>query len=143
MIEYLVDNWLWVFSGLLFGLVTHPTAVRNGLCDYVVDQLDISTPPGKLKFKTAADAIVATLTFSNPAFGAASSGTATVIGITPDTNAVGGVITKATLDQGGGTTIVNCSVTATGGGGDITLNSTTVSAGQTVSMTTLTYSAPA
>jgi len=38
---------------------------------------------------------------------------------------------------------VLCSVTATGGGGDITLNSIIISAGQTVSITSLTYTAPA
>lgn len=123
--------------------VTHPTNVRNALCDYVVDQLDLNTPPGKLIMQTGASATVATLTFANPAFGAAASGTATANAIAADTNAVGGTIAKAELRQGGGTAIVLCSVTATGGGGDIQLNSVVISAGQQVSITSLTYSAPA
>lgn len=57
--------------------VTHPTAVRNGIADFVVDQLDEGTPPGKLIFRTAGDVPVATLTFSNPAFGAAVAGVRT------------------------------------------------------------------
>jgi hypothetical protein len=123
--------------------VTHPTAVRNGLADYVVDQLDTGTPPGKLVMQTAASAAVATLTFANPAFGAAAAGTATANAIVADTNAVGGTIAKAELRQGPSTAIVLCSVTATGGGGDIQLNSVVISAGQQVSLTSLTYSAPA
>lgn len=122
--------------------VTHPTATRNGIADYVVDQLDLNTPPGKLVFQTSGGAAVATLTFSNPAFGSAASGTATASAITSDTNAVGGTTTKAELRQGNATAIVLCSVTNTGGGGDIQLSSTVISAGQTVSVTSLTYSAP-
>ncbi len=122
--------------------VTHPTATRNLMCDLVVDQLDLNTPPAKLIMQSAASATVATLTFSNPAFGAAASGTATAAAITSDTAAVGGTITKAELRQGGATPIILCSVTATGGGGDIQMNSVIISAGQTVAITSLTYSAP-
>jgi hypothetical protein len=123
--------------------VTHPPAIRTALADYVVDQLDIGTPPGKLIMQTAASVAVATLTFANPAFGAASAGVATANAIVADTNAVGGTIAKAELRQGGGTAIVLCSVTTTGGGGDIQLNSVVISAGQQVSLTSLTYAAPA
>ena len=123
--------------------VTHPAAIRTALADYVVDQLDLNTPPGKLIMQTAASAAVATLTFANPAFGAAATGVATANAIVADTNAVGGTIAKAELRQGGGTAIVLCSVTTTGGGGDIQLNSVVISAGQQVSLTSLTYAAPA
>jgi hypothetical protein len=123
--------------------VTHPTAVRNGLADFVVDQLDEGTPPGTLVFQTSGDVEVATLTLGNPAFGAAASGTATANAITADSSATGGTIAKARLKNAVGTDKIICSVTATGGGGDITLNSVVVSAGQQVTMSSLTYSAPA
>jgi len=123
--------------------VTHPTAVRSGIADFVVDQIDEGTPPGTLVFQTSGDVEVATCTFGNPAFGAASSGTATANAITDDTSATGGTIAKARLKNQAGTDKIICSVTATGGGGDIELNSVSVSAGQTVSVTSLTYSAPA
>lgn len=123
--------------------VTHPVATRNGIADYVVDQLDLNTPPGRLVMQSAASATVAFLTLSNPAFGSAATGTATASAITADNNAVGGTITKAELRTGSNTAIVLCSVTATGGGGDIQLNSVVISAGQQVSITSLTYSAPA
>ena len=121
--------------------VTHPVAVRTATADFIVDQLDLNTPPGRLVMQTAGSVTVATLTLANPAFGAAAAGTATAGAIAADTNAVGGTIAKAELRQGGATPIVLCSVTATGGGGDITLSSVVVSAGQTVSITALTYSA--
>lgn len=123
--------------------VTHPTAVRDGICNFVVDQLDEGTPPGTLVFQTSGDVEVATLTFSTTAFGASSSGTATAASITADSSATGGTIAKARLKNAVGTDKIICSVTATGGGGDIQLNSVIISAAQTVSMTSLTYSAPA
>ena len=122
--------------------VTHPAATRTAIADFVVDQLDLNTPPGKLVLQTSGGTTVSTLTFANPAFGAAAAGVATANPIVADTNAVGGVVTKAELRQGNATPIVLCSVTATGGGGDIQLNSTTISAGQQVSITSLTYAAP-
>lgn len=122
--------------------VTHPTAVRNGIADFVVDQLDVGGA-GKLVFQTSGAVAVATLPFGATAFGSAASGTATANAITSDTNAAGGTIAKAELQNNGGTAKVLCSVTATGGGGDIELSSVVVSAGQTVSMSSLTYSAPA
>ena len=122
--------------------VTHPTAVRQGVCNFVVDQLDEGTPPGNLVFRTSGDVEVATCPFSATAFGAADgSAIATAAAITSDTSATGGTIAKATLENAAGTAKINCSVTATGGGGDIELSSVVVSAGQTVSVSALTYTA--
>jgi hypothetical protein len=123
--------------------VTHPTALRTALADWVVDQLDEGTPPGTLVFQTSGDVEVATLTFGNPAFGAAVAGVATANAITAGASATGGTIAKARLKNAAGTDKIICSVTATGGGGDITLNSVVTSAGQQVSVTSLTYTAPA
>ena len=123
--------------------VTHPTLVRTGIADFVVDQIDEGVPPGLLVMQTSGDVEVATLTFANPAFGAAASGTATAGAIVSDTNATGGTIAKARFKNAASTDKVICSVTGTGGGGDIELSSVVVSAGQTVSLSSLTYSAPA
>lgn len=134
-----------LFCGVMYA-VTHPTAMRNSLADLVVDSLDTgaaSPSVGILEFQTSGDVEVATCQFSMPAFGAASGGTATANAITADPSATGGTIAKARGKNSSGTEIFACSVTATGGGGDITMNSVVVSAGQQVSMTSLTYSAPA
>jgi hypothetical protein len=123
--------------------VTHPTAVRNGFCSFVLDQLNEGTPPGTLVFQTSGNVEVATLTFSNTAFGSPVAGVATANTITQDASATGGTIAKARLKNAAGTDKVICSVTATGGGGDIELNTVTALAGQTVAVTSLTYTAPA
>lgn len=137
---YAFADWLWeVLRPLL--AVTHPTAVRTGVADFVVDQIDEGTPPGKLVMQTSGAVTVATLTFATTAFGAASAGVATAAAIASDTNAVGGTIAKAEIRNAAATAKILCSVTATGGGGDITLSSVTISAGQTVSLTSLTYTA--
>lgn len=122
--------------------VTHVTAVRNAIADLVVDQLDEGTPPGYLSFQTSGDVEVARLPFSTTAFGAASSGIATAAAITSDTNADGGTIAKAKFFNAAGTQKFACSVTASGGGGDIELSAVIVSVGGTVSMSSLTYEAP-
>ena len=118
--------------------VTHATATRNGIANYVVDQLD----SGTLAILTSGDSEVATLSFAATAFGAADAGVATAGTITADSSATGGTAAKAQLKTSGGTAIVFCSVTATGGGGDITLSSVAIGAGDSVSMSALTYTAP-
>lgn len=120
---------------------THPTAVRTAVADFIVDQLDEGTPPGTLEFQTSGDVEVATLTLDTTAFGAAVAGVATAAAITPDTSATGGTVAKARLKNAAGTDKIICSVTATGGGGDIELDLVVIVAGRTVSMDSLTYTA--
>lgn len=69
--------------------VTHPTAVRNAIADLVVDGIDAGAAAGTLEFQTAGSVEVATLTFSDPAFGAAAAGVATASAITSDSSATG------------------------------------------------------
>jgi hypothetical protein len=75
--------------------VGHPLAVRNVMCDLVVDRIDAGAGPGVLVFQTANDIPVATLVFSRPAFGDAVDGQADANPITGDPSAVGGTIVKA------------------------------------------------
>lgn len=124
--------------------ITHVTAVRNGIADYVVDQLDVgaTNPSARIIFQTSGDVTVATLPMSNPAFGAASAGVATAAAITSDTNAVGGTIAKFVAHSRAAAIVLSGTVTATGGGGDIQLSSLVIGAGDTVQLTSLTYTAP-
>lgn len=123
--------------------VTHPTAVRNAIADLVVDRIDAGAGAGTLEFQTAGSVEVATLTFSDPAFGAASGGTATASAITSDTSATGNAsaVTKAVIKDSTGTEVLTCAVGTSGS--DINLSSTTIGAGDTVSLSSLTYTAPA
>jgi len=124
--------------------LTHSTAVRNGLADYTVDQIDLGVTDvtGDLVIMTSGDVEVATLTWTaTPAFGAAASGTATMNAINDDTNATGGTAALFKFVDRDNVEVVRGTVTATGGGGDIELSSVTIGAGDTVSITSLTYTA--
>ena len=123
--------------------LTHTTAVRNGLADYVVDLIDAGSGAGTLEFQTSGDVEVATLTFSDPAFGAADTGTATANAITSDTSATGGTVAKFVILDSDDTEVFQGTVTATSGGGDIEMSTTTVGAGNTVSISSFTYTASA
>ena len=119
--------------------VTHAVAVRNIIADAVVDEIDAGAGAGTLEFQTSGDVEVAILTFSDPAFGAASSGTATASSITDDTNATGGTIAKfKVFDSDSNEKFAGAVGTS---GSDINLSSLSVTAGDTVSLTSLTYSA--
>jgi hypothetical protein len=129
--------------------VTHTTAVRNALANYVVDLIDGGAGAGLLVLRTtgtvaAPGTAVATLTFSDPAFGAAGAtvaGRADAAAITSDTNAAGGTVATATLEDDSATVCAHCSVTVSGGGGDIIISSTTIGATDTVACSSLTYAA--
>lgn len=121
--------------------VTHASAIRNGLAGYVSGQIGAS---GLMKLMTSSDEQVALLTMSNAsAFGAPATGVMTASAITSDTNAAGGTASKGVLMTKASATIVRFSVSNTAGAGDVKLNSVAISAGQTVSITSLTYTAPA
>lgn len=123
--------------------VTHETTLRTAIADLVADQIDAGStdPNGDLAFLASDDTEVANLAFANPAFGNAASGVATANAISDDTNAAGGTIAKAELRDLDNAARVFCSVGATGSGEDIELSSVNVNAGDTVTMSSLTYTA--
>lgn len=124
--------------------LTHPTVAKNAATDAVTGLIGTG---GKLKFRTpgtigAAGTAAATLSLSNTAFGAASGGTATANAITADTNATGNATDVATftIEKSDGTIIIHGAVAASGS--DINLsNGLKIDAGDSVSMSSLTYSA--
>lgn len=125
--------------------LTHVTAARNAMADACVDRIDLGATDaqGDLEIMTSGDVEVATLECSNPAFGAASGGTATANAISNDTSATGGTAARFRFKDRNNAEVFRGSVTATGGGGDIELDNVTVGAGVTVSISSFTYSASA
>ena len=121
--------------------ITHGPATRDAVCNAVVDRLDLGsgTSAGRLVFQTAASAAVATLPLSNPAFGNASAGVATANSITSDTNAAGGTTTKFELRDRDSVAVILGSVGTSGS--DINLSSVIIGAGDTVTVSSLTYTA--
>lgn len=128
-----------ILSGLVFA-VTHPTSVRNTLADTVVDLIDAGSGAGNLVFQTSGSAEVATLPFSDPAFGNAAAGIATANSITDDSSATGGT-TDRFLAQDSDTNSVFLGSVGTSGE-DINLSSVAIGGGDTVSVSSLTYEAP-
>lgn len=126
--------------GRMRGAVTHPTSVRNTVADTVVDLLDAGAGPGTIEFQTSGDVEVATLTYSDPAFGNAAAGTANASAITSDTNATGGTVAKSQHLDSNDTEVFSTAVGTSGS--DINLSSLAVGSGDTVSMSALSYSAP-
>lgn len=124
--------------------VTHATTARDGATNAVTALISTS---GNLKFRLtgtigAPGAAVATLPLSATAFASSSSGTATANAITSDTNAAGNAspVATATLETSAGTVIIHCAVAASAS--DINMsNGLTVAAGDTVSCSSLTYTA--
>lgn len=132
-----------------------PTASRNAACDAVVDLADGGTPPGLIRVYTgtkpgannaASGTLLAEFTLSNPAFTAAATGVATLdvtpaltdTGITDGTAGWFRLVTGTTF-----ATVIDGTVTATGGGGDLQLNTTTIATGVNVEITGGTITMPA
>ena len=123
---------------------TLETSARNAACDGVVDLIDAGSGAGTLKYETSGDVEVATCTFSDPAFGASSSGTATASAITDDSSATGGTVAQASAYDSNSAKVIEFTVTATSGGGDIEMaGGLVIGAGATVSTSSLTVTMPA
>jgi hypothetical protein len=132
------------------------TAARNAGADAIVDRLDLNTPPAVIKIRTGSpptnvsDASTGTLlgtcTFSNPAFGSASSGVATASSITSDTNAdASGDAGHFRVYQGAGSdTQAEWQGTAGNSGDtpDMTFDNKSIVAGGTIAISSFTLTVP-
>ena len=124
--------------------LTHATAVRNALADLIDSLVNTGAGTAVLEILDGAT-VLASFDLENPAFGAASSGTITLAGTT---------LSDASADNSGtadgfqvkdrdGTVIFSGTVTGSGGGGDVEADNTSITAGQSVDLTSFTYSASA
>lgn len=130
-----------------------PAASQQAAADAVVDRLDAGAGAGLLRIYSgsqpadaddaASGTLLAELTFSDPAFGAAnSSGVATASAITADSsaNATGTAGWFRCVDSAANTVFDGAVSTS---GAELNLDSTSITSGQTVSVTALTYTHPA
>lgn len=127
---------------------THITALRTTLATAVRDAIDGGAGAGKLVFRlsgtvSAPGTAVATLTLSDPC-GTVSNGVLTFSAITSDTNATGNAsaVAAATLQTSADSVQLHCAVAASGSDINMT-GGLTIGAGDTVSCSSLTYTAPA
>jgi hypothetical protein len=133
-------------------MLTLTTAIRNAMTDVIVDALDAGSGPGTIAIRsgtrpadpatTATGTLLATVTLADPAFGGASGGSATIADPAGVTAANTGTATWFRAFDSNGAACFDGSVTATGGGGDLTLASTSVVSGTTIDITGGTIGVP-
>lgn len=125
--------------------LTHITSIRNALADLVVDAIDVGAGAnGDLQIGTTSfGAILATVEFQEPAFGAAAGGTATMNGAPlEDSSATGGGVAAVfRVRDEDDAEVFQGTVTITSGGGDMELSSTTINNGDAVRINSFTYTA--
>ena len=120
---------------------TLETSARNAACNAIADLVDAGTGAGTLQLETSGDVEVATLTFSDPAFGNAATGVCTANAITDDSSATGGTVAQASIYDSDSNKILE--MTAGTSGTEMILTSTTIAATETVSCSSLTITVPA
>lgn len=120
------------------------TAARHAALSGVLGLIDAGSGPGTIEIRTgskpgvgaaATGTLLVTVTCGDPAFATPSGGSSSV----SDPASVAAVGTGTAgwcrVKDSNGTTVIDGTVTATGGGGDITLANTSVASGQTVDIT--------
>lgn len=125
-------------------------AARNALLDAIetatgaTAKLQIRTGSQPANCAAAASGtLLAELTLPSDWMAAASGGTKALAGSwTGTASATGTAAHYRIVDNAGTTCHEQGSVTATGGGGDLTLDSTSITSGQTVTITSKTLTAP-
>lgn len=128
------------------------TIGRNAAATAVVGLLDAGAAAGKIEIRsgtqpadpqtTATGTVLATVTLSDPAGGAASAGAVTITDPVSVTGVAAGTATWARFLDSNNNAVIDMDVTATGGGGAITLSTTTISVGVTVDMGTVVITMP-
>lgn len=121
-----------------------PSAVRNVMIDALTARLDAGSGPATIDIRsgaqpaTAADAasgtLLATLTLNDPSFSGGVNGVAT-LDVTPAVTTTGvaaGTAGWFRAKDSTGTSVLDGSCSASGGGGDLILATTTISVGVTV-----------
>lgn len=130
------------------------TATINAKCNAAVDLLDGGPGAGTIKIYTgtqpatandsASGTLLATFTLGDPAFSAAATGVATLLGVPlATTGSSAGTAGWFRAADSTGATAFDGSITVTGGGGQLELNTTTISVGVAVEITGGSYTQPA
>lgn len=132
--------------------LTLATATCNAMADAAVDLIDGGTGPGSLQIRSgsrpasandaAAGSLLAEVVLESPAFGSSSAGVATLADPDAVTAVASGTATWFRVLDGDDETVFDGSVTATGGDGDLTLATTSITSGLSVDITGGTFVMP-
>lgn len=127
----------------MLGAVNYAAALKATRMQAVLDAIDINASPATLEITTAASAVLAVITLGDPSF-SRSAAVLTLLGVPrSDTSAdATGTAALARIKDGGGNIIVS-GLTVGTSGTDVIVASTSITAGQTVTVTagTITHSA--
>lgn len=125
----------WSINEINTAMNARMTAFNSG---YI--QVYTGTQPTNPDTALSGNTLLVTLTFSSTAFGASSGGVATANTITAGTAVANGTATFARcFKSDDSTAIFDGSVGATGGSFDFTIPSTTIASGQSISMSSFTF----
>lgn len=127
-------------------------SVRNSMLNQIRNAIDGGPAAGNLKFYTAprpatcaapgAAVLLATLPLTDPCAPDAAGGVLTFSAVTNDTSAdATGTCTWARMEDSTGAAVADFAVTATGGGGDVTINNVNIQISTIVSVTSATMTA--
>lgn len=128
------------------------TAVRNAVVSAVVGPLDAGPAPGTIQIRSGAmpanpqtaatGTLLATVTLADPAAGAPANGAVAIADPVAATAVADGTAGWARFFDSTGAAVFDCDVTATGGGGALTLATTTISTGVSIDLGAITITAP-
>lgn len=125
--------------------VTHATALRTVIADAVdayINTTGATDASGDLAIRASTTNLVI-FVLANPAFGAAVSGVITLAGVPIAQAAIAaGTADNFQIRDRANAMALAGSITATGGGGDITVSNTSIANLQDCTLDSLTYTAP-
>lgn len=129
------------------------TATRNAMVAAAAGLVDAGPGAGTAKIYTGSKpatadtaesgTLLATVVMADPAFGSPSTGTVTATDPAAVLGVANGTAGWFRVEDSTGANVFDGTVTATGGGGDMTLATTTISTGLTVDITSFTMTQPA
>ena len=115
--------------------------LQNILANAIEAEISTGAGTSNLTFETSGDSEVATIDFQNPAFGSATAGVITLLGVTlSDSSATGGTTVQASIFDRDGTKQAELTVGTSGT--EIIISSTVIAATDQVDLTALTITVP-
>lgn len=124
--------------------LTLQATMQDAIATAINTLINTGAGTATIVLETSGDVAVATFNLQDPAFTLASPGLLTVAGLPlTDASAIGGTVAKFSVYDKDSAKQFEGTVTATGGGGDITLPNTTITAGSSVQLNTFSLQVPA
>lgn len=127
------------------------TNTRNKACDAIVDEIDAGSGAGTIAIRTGAQptnvgdsdtgTLLGTLTFSDPAFGSASTGTASASAISSDTSADNSGVAGHFRVRDSNSAI-HSDGSCGQGSGDLSFDNSTIVAGGTIAISAFSITVP-